>query len=125
MSYPCVASGTSLVQLEQVAAIIAKWAEGEPLIARAYLFGSRAKGIDLPGSDLDVAIELDPDLLSASDEGEGMTTWFAHKGRWQKVLRERTRQPVHLAWHHPEKTETVHRGLVEAGVCIYEKRAVP
>lgn len=108
-------------QLRQVAAIIAGWAQDEPLIARAYLFGSRAKGVDLPGSDLDVAIELDPGRLSANDETEGMTTWFAHKGLWQKVLKERTRQPVHLAWHHPEKTEAVHRGLVEAGYCIYRK----
>ena len=37
---------------------IQQWAKNESLVEQAYVFGSRAKGIARPESDLDIAIKL-------------------------------------------------------------------
>ena len=37
---------------------IQQWASNEPLVQEAYIFGSRARGVARPDSDLDIAIKL-------------------------------------------------------------------
>jgi predicted nucleotidyltransferase len=40
---------------------VTAWAETEPLIRRVYFFGSRTRGDNQPGSDIDLAILNDID----------------------------------------------------------------
>lgn len=47
----------------ELAAIRSVFAE-VPAVRRVWLFGSRAKGVARPGSDVDLAVEGMPDLLT-------------------------------------------------------------
>ena len=40
--------------------ILAAWAATKPTIVALYVFGSRARGLAEPWSDLDLAVDLDP-----------------------------------------------------------------
>ena len=46
------------MNIETMATAVAKWAGTEPLIRKAYLFGSRVRGDHRSDSDLDVAVEI-------------------------------------------------------------------
>ena len=46
------------MDIENMAAAVAKWASTQPLIRKAYLFGSRVRGTSNPDSDLDIAVEV-------------------------------------------------------------------
>lgn len=106
--------------MQTAAAIVARWAESEPLILRVYFFGSRVKGRFLPESDLDVAVVLDPRCLPEADT-DGVLTWFANMGRWHKSLQERLALPLDLEWLHPRRTAVSARGVAEASLLVYEK----
>ncbi len=75
------------------------WAEGQPLVRRVWLFGSRVRGEYRPDSDLDVAVELDLDV--AVDECRGMTHWIEHAASWERHLAHLLRVPVDLELHEP------------------------
>ncbi|MBS0255127.1 MAG: nucleotidyltransferase domain-containing protein [Proteobacteria bacterium] len=47
------------------------WAETEPLVVEAYIFGSRAKGISGSDSDLDVALKI-----AGATESERYGNWI-------------------------------------------------
>lgn len=40
--------------------LVITWAKADPVITRAWIYGSRWKGTNRPDSDLDVAVEIDP-----------------------------------------------------------------
>ena len=45
------------MDIEDMEAAVARWASTQPLIRKAYLFGSRVRGTHRSDSDLDVAVE--------------------------------------------------------------------
>lgn len=111
------------MDLSDAARRVARWARREPLVLRVYFFGSRVKGMYRPESDLDVAIEIDPEQVPTDTDAELISCWFAHKGQWQKALQSRLAMPVDLDWHHPRRCDAVRRGLAEAGRLVYEKKS--
>ena len=46
------------MDLKNIAAVVADWADQYPLVGVAYIFGSRVRGDYKAKSDLDVAIEF-------------------------------------------------------------------
>jgi predicted nucleotidyltransferase len=59
------------MNIETMSAAVAKWASSEPLIRKAYLFGSRVRGAHKPDSDLDVAVEI----FTLQGDSSPFTTW--------------------------------------------------
>lgn len=57
-----------------------KWAEGQPLIAEVYAYGSRVGGTNREDSDLDIAVtlELPAHKLHAN--------WFQNNETWARQL---------------------------------------
>jgi predicted nucleotidyltransferase len=70
---------------------VRSWAEKEPLVLEAYLFGSFARDEAGPESDIDLAIVTD---------GEGTedpyTVYFFNRPRWTAALRRITGRRVQL-----------------------------
>ena len=105
------------MDIDQMSIAVAKWAATEPLVRKAYLFGSRVRGTHSPDSDLDVAIEL-------RTPGCGKTALDTWRGE-AKWLRESIAPilPVRidLEWYGgPEQTPTVHAGLLCSSRVVYE-----
>jgi len=106
--------------LETYSKIIADWAKSEPLIIKAYIYGSRITGEYNEDSDLDVAIEIkqlpqDSDVLSTwINEANGLRSRLSIK------LLELTFINLHLTHLH-EENEPVWLGVKESGVLIYQK----
>lgn len=65
------------MDIEDMRDAVAKWASTQPLIRKAYLFGSRVRGTHKPNSDLDVAIEI---FTLPGDENP-LTTWTCEAQR--------------------------------------------
>src|SRR5438105_638499 len=63
---------TNVMDLDNIAAALGRWASRHPQIKRVYLFGSRVRGDHHRDSDLDIAVELDENL----DESGGLATWM-------------------------------------------------
>ncbi len=53
---------------EDVKSKLTTWAASKPTVAAVYAFGSRAKGTNRPGSDLDLAFEFVPEIDCALAE---------------------------------------------------------
>ena len=109
------------MDIDQMSIAVAKWAATEPLVRKAYLFGSRVRGTHSPDSDLGVAIELQA-LACGKTPSE---TWTS-EAKW---LRESIAPilPVHidLEWYGgPEQTPTVHAGLSCSSRVVYEAAAI-
>ena len=51
-----------VIDRDHMARIIADWARSEPVIRKAFLYGSVARNEWKPGSDIDVAIQLVVDV---------------------------------------------------------------
>ncbi len=64
--------------------LVATWAQSAPEIKRAWIFGSYAYGTPRADSDLDVAIEIQPDAI---DHWGLFTFWMRHGDRLQAALR--------------------------------------
>ncbi len=109
------------MDLKDIARIVSTWAKGKPLINRVYLFGSRVRGDHDPQSDIDIAVELDPNEFQGSDETGGLATWMFETNGWKGELQKLLPVRVQLERYQQEQTHTVRRGLAESSVLIYEK----
>jgi predicted nucleotidyltransferase len=88
-----------------------------------WIFGSRARGDHRPGSDLDVAVELDMTAASGSDESGGLATWMFESEVWEKQLSVRLPLKLDLRLYQDEKkTPKIHKGLCESKRLVYEKK---
>lgn len=105
------------MDLSQIGAAVAKWARSKPIVMRVYLFGSRVRGDHRPDSDLDIAVELVPDL----DESGGLATWMHEKKEWIEELKALIPLKLQLERYHPVQTPTVVKGIERSSQLIYEK----
>jgi predicted nucleotidyltransferase len=74
------------MELPQIANVVSTWARTKPLVKRVYLFGSRVRGDHGPGSDIDIAVELDPAVFQGADESGGLATWMFETKGWKEEL---------------------------------------
>lgn len=71
-----------MLDLEDAKHALRFWAEGKPFVRRLWIFGSRAKGMQSPKSDLDVAVDFDP----VGNDEDCVTTWTFEGERWTEEL---------------------------------------
>ena len=104
--------------LPQLAASLTAWCFTEPLIVRAFIYGSRVRGTDRLDSDLDVAVELKP-LPGDSSE---LATWMGEARRLKTQLGSVLPVALDLEWHGgPVETPTVHRGLRDGCILVFDR----
>jgi predicted nucleotidyltransferase len=105
------------MDIEDMAAAVAKWASTQPLVRKAYLFGSRVRGTHRPDSDLDVAIELS--TLSGDDSP--LTTWICEAQELKSSIVGVCPVIIDLNWYGSAgETPYVHAGLEALCIVVYD-----
>lgn len=107
------------MELDHLSELITGWTEAQPLVRKAYVFGSRVKGTHSPNSDLDVAIELVP---RPGDETV-LATWICEARALRESLARVVPVPVDLEWYGgPDETPTIHTALLAGSRVVYERQ---
>lgn len=105
------------MDIEAMAAAVGEWARSQPLVRRAYIFGSRVKGTNRPDSDLDVAIEL----LPLSGEEDSGLTWHREAQRLKDSIAQIIPVVIDLNWYGgADETPCVHAGLQAGSRVVYD-----
>lgn len=105
------------IDKEEVIALIGAWAESEHDVRKAFLFGSVARGDNTPDSDIDVAIQLN---ARPGIEVE-LAVWSFERDRLSESLQGLLPGPLQLEWYDPVETPTVHKGIVESSILVYDQ----
>jgi predicted nucleotidyltransferase len=96
---------------------VARWAAAQPLVLRAWIFGSRARGTSRDESDIDVAIEI----RKLSGDSCPWTTFMFEGERFKHSLQELLSLELDLQWYGGLlETPTIHSGLQESSILVYE-----
>jgi predicted nucleotidyltransferase len=105
--------------LSEITNVVASWAEGQPLVLRAWLFGSRVRGNCRVDSDIDVAVEVD----TLPGDTEPFAS-FAFEGDLLKTsLEALLPMAVDLQWYGGQsETPRIHAGLQESSILVYEAK---
>lgn len=109
------------MEFQQIAAVLTVWAKQKPLIGRVFVFGSRVRGDHRPDSDIDIAVELDPEHFRGTDESGGWATWMLETDGWKEELQKLLPFNVQLERYHTDQTPTIACGLARSSVLVYEK----
>lgn len=105
------------MSIEDMGDAVAKWAATQPLIRKAYLFGSRVRGTHKPNSDLDVAVEI---FILPGDE-DPLTTWICEAQRLKESIAGVVPVIIDLNWYGgPIETPCVHAGLQEGSIVVFD-----
>ena len=100
-----------------MARIIAGWARSEPVFRKAFLYGSVARNEWKPGSDIDVAIQLN---WRPAVEVE-LAVWGFEGDRLAESLQVLLPAPLQLEWYDPVETPIVHNGIVQSSTLVYDQ----
>lgn len=52
-----------------------------------------------------------------------MAAWICEAERLRDLLQGRLAQRLHLEWYDPVETPTVHAGIVESGILVYDSES--
>lgn len=108
--------------IDKLSEMVVSWAASEPIVRKAYLFGSRVRGTNTCESDLDVAVELMP---RQSDSGP-LATWIAEQERLRSSISLWVPLVVDLQWYGgAAETPIIHAGLGAGSRVVYECSAPP
>jgi predicted nucleotidyltransferase len=110
------------VDIEDMGDAVAKWASTQPLIRKAYLFGSRVRGTHKPNSDLDVAIEI----FTLQGDEDPLTTWICEAQRLKASIAGVVPLIIDLNWYGGAvETPCVHAGLEASNIVVYDSDLTP
>ena len=109
---------SQLIALQQS---LARWCKSKPLVARAWIFGSRARGEERDGSDIDIAIELDLSAAAGADESGGLATWMFETQTWEAELAVLLPFEIDLEQYIAGQTPTIAAALDGSSVLAYQK----
>lgn len=107
---------------ERISHIVQKWAATKPTIKRAWLFGSRIKGVNKHGgpvrdeSDWDVAVELDGVNPEARD-----SQWLRVVNQWDGEMDDQAGWRVEVEHYNPPERVRVASAVDEYGVLVYQR----
>ena len=94
----------------------ADWATGKDRIHELHLFGSRARGDFLEGSDVDIAY-----VLTGSDPGEVLAYAMYEAVNWEGELADLLGVSVDLQMAEPSTDRVVWPSVEDHGQLIYRK----
>ena len=98
-------------------AIVANWAQGQALIVKIYLYGSRLHGTERSDSDIDLAI-----VVPVAEVGFAFALRIQEFPAWCEDLTKLLNIPVHLELAHAKDSPRVWGYLKEkGGALIYQK----
>ncbi len=103
--------------IEELKAIIAQWAHDEPLVTKAYIFGSRVRNDFRDDSDLDVAVEI----RTMPGDSNVLATWIGEHKSMEKRLAKLIPYKLQLENLDGENTPTVQNGVRESGIMVYSE----
>jgi len=105
------------MELASITTIVARWAESQPLILKAWIFGSRVRGTSRSDSDVDVAIEV---RTLPGDSGPWVT-FMCEADKLKGAIQVGLALEVDLQWYGgPVETPTIHAGLQQSSVLVYQ-----
>lgn len=105
------------MSIEDMRDAVAKWASTQPLIRKAYLFGSRVRGTHKPNSDLDVAVEI----YTLQGDENPLTTWTCEAQRLKASTAGVVPVIIDLNWYGgPIETPCVHAGLQDGSIVAFD-----
>src|SRR5690348_1567875 len=93
---------------------IQDWARHHDRIAAVYLFGSRAKGLHRPDSDVDLAV-----LIDGSDPDERDAYGICVAALWRAEIVGLLPLPIDFIFAHPETDTRVWPAVLDHGVKLY------
>lgn len=106
------------MELDSIRATVASWASKQPIVQRAWIFGSRVRGTERPDSDVDIAIEV----AQLPGDETAFCTFICESDALSEDLQRVVPIQVHLVWHGgPTLTPTVHAGLQESSILAYDR----
>lgn len=104
------------MNIEDMAAAVAKWSSTQPLIRKAYLFGSRVRGTHRPDSDLDVAVEV----FTLPGDSCPLATWIGESHRLEASIAGIVPVLIDLEWYGGEaETPVIHKALKRSSLVVY------
>ena len=110
-------NGNRLMNIESLAAAVAKWASTQPLIRKAYLYGSRDSCKHQPDSDLDVAVEI----FTLPGDISPFTTWTCEARRLKASIAGVVPVIIDLDWYGGAvETPYIHEALEESSAMVYD-----
>lgn len=104
--------------LEEAKKLLRKWASENKLVRKVYVYGSQVKGDFKASSDLDVAIEIDP------EEGDtnAFTTFICEKNKCIQELKSLLKYKVDLKWYNKNNQSSITKAAVEtSGILVYTR----
>ena len=94
---------------------IVAWARKHPEIRAVYLYGSRARGDNKAGSDIDLAVRMMP-----TGHDDAYNVWWEWHDRYKKCPDLHVGNPVHLEWYEEDSSlERVGPAVARDGVLLY------
>lgn len=106
-------------QLEDAWKILREWARENPDVCTVYIYGSRAKGDFDKSSDLDIALEIDPEQGNI----DSYTFWVSHSKEYDQKLQSLFSYKVHLEYYTQDRKELV-KDIVKAAIDIEQSGIV-
>jgi predicted nucleotidyltransferase len=108
------------MDIEDMEAAVAKWASAQPLVRKAYLFGSRVRRTYRSDSDLDVAVEIFP----SPGDSEPLATWMRESRHLEASIAGIVPVIIDLEWYGGEDdTPVIHKALERSSLVVYEDSA--
>lgn len=102
-----------MMELDELRAIVVRWAGVVPKVRAVLLFGSHARGEAKPESDVDLAVELD------ADGSYGLATWICDSDEWRDALASRL-PTVDLQLSSPHD-DIVRPAVQREGILLYRR----
>jgi predicted nucleotidyltransferase len=109
------------MSLENIIQSIEAWAQQNPLVGKAWVFGSRVRHEARLDSDVDIAIEIDLSASKGSDESGGFATWSFDCQSWSTELQARLPFKVDIQQFLGAKTPIIKDALNRSSALAYKK----
>jgi predicted nucleotidyltransferase len=105
------------MDLASITTIVMQWAASQPLVVKAWIFGSRVRGTSRSDSDVDIAIEV----RALPGDTEPLATFMYEADSLEQSIQARLPLVVDLQWYGgPVETPIIHAGLQQSSVLVYD-----
>lgn len=109
-------------ELKEVQKALYEWASTNPDIDKVYIYGSRVAGNFTDSSDLDIAVEIDPQSGGQISAG---AIWVVYGTKWERELQSLLpHHKIHLEHYDKLYSQRVKKGVETSGKLVYTRGEV-